>query len=231
MVPAVAPPGAHVGCLRSRSSLRLSLRAAAARCPPVAAMRLRARAHAGPAREAAPPPAQRSAHDAPRSRARHASRAAAPLPQRRAPHNAELCEAAGAQPGLDAADARAWAVGGTLLLLLVLLPSSPADADTAAAVAVAPVLSDALRAAADKAFKGGVAGFAAGALQARRSLPRHPRCAAALTLRAAPQVCAFMWLRTAMNVQARCAASRTPMRSALHTSDAAALHSTRTVAR
>jgi hypothetical protein len=69
----------------------------------------------------------------------------------------------------------AWTLGGAAVLLL--LPALPADADTA--VAVAPALSDILAAAGAKAFRGGAAGFAAGALQ----------------------VAAFMWLRTAMNVQ------------------------------
>ena len=69
-----------------------------------------------------------------------------------------------------------WALGGAAVLLL-LLPALPADADTAAAAA--PALSEILAAAGAKAFRGGAAGFAAGALQ----------------------VAAFMWLRTAMNVQ------------------------------
>ena len=73
----------------------------------------------------------------------------------------------------------AYALGGAAVLLL-LLPALPADADSAASAAsAAPVLSDILSDAASKAFRGGAAGFAAGALQ----------------------VLAFMWLRTAMNVQ------------------------------
>jgi hypothetical protein len=83
---------------------------------------------------------------------------------------------------LDSPELRACALGGGVLALLLLLPPAPADAEGAAAAAVAvPALGDALRAVAAKTFKGGVAGFAAGALQ----------------------VCAFMWLRTAMNVQVR----------------------------
>jgi hypothetical protein len=85
---------------------------------------------------------------------------------------------------LSSPELRACALGGGVLALLLLLPSGPAYADagaTAAAVVAVPALGDALRAVAAKTFKGGVAGFAAGALQ----------------------VCAFMWLRTAMNVQVR----------------------------
>jgi len=67
--------------------------------------------------------------------------------------------------------------GAVVAALLVVTFAFPEHADAAAAVA--PSLNSVLSVAAQKAFKGGVAGLAAGAAQ----------------------VLAFMWLRTAMNVQ------------------------------
>jgi hypothetical protein len=164
------------------ASATVQLRAAAER---LATQRPRATSHVcattQPRRRAAAAPleAQPPLH-APAPQRLHALRRPAVHARRisaRSRRAQPLAPPAAPSPSLPrpARDAAVLTLAGVAALLL-LLPALPAEADT---VAAAPALGDILAISGAKAFRGGAAGFAAGALQ----------------------VLAFMWLRTAMNVQ------------------------------
>jgi hypothetical protein len=140
------------------------LRCRVARCPAAA---LRAHASAGAVHDAAKSTAVKRTAVAEAVQCVASTSDGAPHRARRRGGIVAAANAADERPEAAELLLRAAACG-SLLTLVLLWPTWPADAEATAAVAAASPLSDALRTVAAKTFRGGVAGFAAGAMQVRR---------------------------------------------------------------